>query len=364
MANKNKRSLEDVEPLDNIYNYMLGNPLNKNYKYILDDNGQWHRIGADNMTRTFEQLVVTPKGNKYNYVPKSIDNSEQGARYRDKMLSRQYTRGYIKGEPGLELTYPELDAILLSPLAKAGIKAGINTLKDRYGFVVRPNSFTRGIGSIQGLNDLVESGLVRGNPIGTEVGPKHFRKLYNSNRDYFRDIMNATNRKGIAQRYYSRTLTEEDFNAIKEAAKPYIEQFNSAPKPKGILARAQTYRGDIDPLSSYKDFIDYQSKLAKDRITLNHATSYDDSGQPLAYFYADGRNPITKGYDYATSEYGVRINNASDYNPRIFEGHKHYSMPEAVPLTDPNVEVFRRGPFGITIKMNKNKLIRKYGKQK
>ena len=111
---KNKRSLEDTEP------------LNKNYKYILDNDGQWHRIGADNMTRMFEQLVVTPKGNKYNYVPKSIDNSEQGAKYRDKMLSRQYTKGYIKGEPGLELTYPELDAILLSPLAKAGI----NTLKD------------------------------------------------------------------------------------------------------------------------------------------------------------------------------------------------------------------------------------------
>lgn len=347
MANKNKRSLEDVKPLD------------KDYKYILDDNGQWHRIGADNMTRMFEQLVVTPKGNKYNYVPKSIDNSEQGAKYRDKMLSRQYTRGLV-GEPGLELTHPELDAILFSPLAKAGI----NTLKDTYGFVVRPNSFTRGIGGIQGLNDLVESGLVRGNPIGTEVGPKAFRKLYNSNRDYFRDIMDATNRKGIAQRYYNRTLTEEDFNAIKEAAKPYIERFNSAPKPKGILARATTYRGDIDPLSSYKDFIDYQSKLAKDRITLNHATSYDDSGQPLAYFYDDGRDPIAKGYDYATSEYGVRINNASDYNPRIFEGHKHYSMPEAVPLTDPNVEVFRRGPLGITIKMNKNKLIRKYGKQK
>lgn len=344
MANKNKRSLEDA---------------GRSYKYILDDDEQWHRIGRDDMTRAFEELVVTPKGNKYNYVPKSIDNSEQGARYRDKMLSRQYTRGLV-GEPGLELTYPELDAILLSPLAKTGI----NMLKDTYGFVVRPNSFTRGIGSIQGLNDLVESGLVRGNPIGTEVGPKQFRKLYNSNRDHFRDIMNATNRKGIAQRYYSRTLTEEDFNAIKEAAKPYIEQFNSAPKPKGILARAQTYRGDIDPLSSYKDFIDYQSKLAKDRITLNHATSYDDSGQPLAYFYDDGRNPITKGYDYAASEYGVRINNASDYNPRIFEGHKHYSMPEAVPLTDPNVEVFRRGPFGITIKMNKNKLIRKYGKQK
>ena len=85
MATKNKRSLEDTEP------------LNKDYKYILDDNGQWHRIGADDMTRTFEQLVVTPKGNKYNYVPKSIDNSEQGTKYRDKMLSKQYTRGLVGG---------------------------------------------------------------------------------------------------------------------------------------------------------------------------------------------------------------------------------------------------------------------------
>ena len=44
------------------------------------------------------------------------------------VISRQYTRGYIKGEPGLELTHPELDAILLSPLAKAGIKAGVDEI--------------------------------------------------------------------------------------------------------------------------------------------------------------------------------------------------------------------------------------------
>ena len=117
MATKNKRSLEDIEPLD------------KNYKYILDDNGQWHRIGADDMTRTFEQLVVTPKGNKYNYVPKSIDNSEQGARYRDKMLSRQYTRGLV-GEPGLELADPEFELMNLGlgSLVKRGIKTGIKAL--------------------------------------------------------------------------------------------------------------------------------------------------------------------------------------------------------------------------------------------
>ena len=128
MATKNKRSLEDIEPLD------------KNYKYILDDNGQWHRIGADDMTRTFEQLVVTPKGNKYNYVPKSIDNSEQGARYRDKMLSRQYTRGLV-GEPGLELTYPELELLPLANIIGTPIKNLANN--------VLFNSF-------KGYNDIID----------------------------------------------------------------------------------------------------------------------------------------------------------------------------------------------------------------
>ena len=38
---------------------------------------------------------------------------------------------------------------------------------------------------------------------------------------------------------------------------------------------------------------------------------------------------------------------------RIFEGHLHYSMPNAVYLNDPNVELFRKGPLGITIRMRK-----------
>lgn len=105
---KNKRSLEDIEP------------LNKDYKYISDNDGQWHRIGADDMTRTFEQLVVTPKGNKYNFVPKYIDNSEQAAELRDKILSKQYTKGPFIGEPGLELIHPEFDILSLSSIIKKG----------------------------------------------------------------------------------------------------------------------------------------------------------------------------------------------------------------------------------------------------
>lgn len=107
MSTKNKRSLEDVKP------------LNKTYKYVLDENNKYHRIGADDMTRMFEQLVVTPKGNKYNFVPKYIDNSEKAAELRDKMLSRQYTKGFV-GEPGLELIHPEFDILSLSPIIKKG----------------------------------------------------------------------------------------------------------------------------------------------------------------------------------------------------------------------------------------------------
>lgn len=342
---KNKRSLEDIEP------------LNKDYKYILDNDGQWHRIGADDMTRMFEQLVITPKGNKYNFVPKYIDNSEKAAELRDKMLSRQYTKGFV-GEPGLELIHPEFDILSLSPVIKKGVNNGINKVIDNFTFVKKPNSFTRGIGGIEGLNDLIETGLIRGNPIGTEMSPKIFGKMYRYNRNHFRDIMKGTGRKDIAQRYYNRSLNEEDFNAIKTASKQYDY------KPTKNSRFNTLDDDDIDPLDYYVDFADYKNKINKDRITLSNARSLDDSGQPLAYFYDDGRNPIINGYDYAGSKYGVRINNASDYNPRIFPGHLHYSMPKAVPLTDPNVEVFKRGPFGITIKMNKNKLIRNYGRQK
>jgi hypothetical protein len=38
-------------------------------------------------------------------------------------------------------------------------------------------------------------------------------------------------------------------------------------------------------------------------------SDYIEDGTPLAYFYKDGRNPFSKGYDYAGSDWGVRVNN-------------------------------------------------------
>lgn len=225
---------------------------------------------------------------------------------------------------------------------------------DKYIFLRHANSFTRGIGGEQGLQDLIESELVRGNPIGTEVTANYFAKMYRKNRDHFRDIMDGTGREGISIRYYNRTLSKDDFEAIKEQAKLFENSY-----VKNNVGKIRLHPVDADPLSRYEDYEDYLQVLKQDRQTLRNATSLDDSGQPLAYFYDDGRNPLTEGHDYAKSKYGVRVNNASSYNPRIFEGHLHYSFPEAVSLNDPNVEVFKRGIFGITTKMNKNKLLKR-----
>lgn len=224
---------------------------------------------------------------------------------------------------------------------------------DKYIFLRHTNSFTRGIGGEQGLQDLIESELVRGNPIGTEITAHNFAKMYRKNRGHFRDIMDGTKREGIHNRYYNRTLSKDDFEAIKKQAKLFENSYI-----KNKVGKINLHPIDVDPLSRYEDYENYLQVLKQDRQTLQNATSLDDSGQPLAYFYDDGRNPLTEGHDYAKSIYGVRVNNASSYNPRIFEGHLHYSFPQAISLYDPNVEVFKRGFLGITTKINKNKLYR------
>ena len=340
-----RRSLEDSYDAFNPAPFIENNP---SFKYYTDN---INPIYVDNNTGEVWQNNK-PKGS---VILPDIEVKGRNLKFKERLEK-------LPHEKGLELVYPEFDLLSLSPIVKKGINYASNKILDNFIFVKKPNSFTRGIGDTQGLNDLVESGLVRGNPVGTEMLTPEFTKRYRHNRDHFRDIMEDTGINDIAQKFFNRSLTEKEFNAIKNAAKSYYKNDKSKPTKNTRFSLEEF--SDPDPLNSYVDFADYKATIDKDRITLKHATSFDDSGQPLAYFYDDGRNPITAGHDYAASKYGVRINNASDYNPRIFPSHLHYSMPKAVPLTDPNVEVFKSGPFGITIKMNKSKLIRKYGKQK
>lgn len=328
------------------------------YRYVQTEDGQWNRVTNDEAGRVFQGLTIRPKksgGTITKYVPEKYDNSIEEAQRRTKWLqTHDAGTGKVVYEPGLETVSPEFDVLSMSPLIKYAGKYALNKVADKAGFFVyHPNSFTRGIGGEEGLQDLIESQLVRGNPVGTEMSAKGFGKAYRFNRNHFREIMDDTGRDGIAQRYYNRSLNKEDFESIKNSAQSYMEEWKSSPKPKSERFQITLSRQNPDPLSEYPTWEAYQKALQEDRLSLRNATSVDDSGQPLAYFYDDGRNPIASGYDYASSKYGVRINNAGEYEPRIFPGHLHYSMPKAVSLSDPNVELFRRGPFGITIRMKK-----------
>ena len=232
-------------------------------------------------------------------------------------------------------------------------------VKDNVVFTQKPNSFTRGIGGIQGLNDLVESGLVRGNPVGTEVSANNFGKLYRRNRNHFRDIIDDTNIDGIANRYFNRSLTREDFNALKKSSKKYTDEAKANNANKQIsddpIARLIN-RTNYDPLIDYETYDDYIAELNALKKSGKGATSYNAEGHPAAYFYDDGRNPLTQGHDYANSRFGVRIENASEYNPSILSGHLHYSLNTTPRFNDPNVSVYMRGPLNTTIRVPKSLL--------
>ena len=164
----------------------------------------------------------------------------------------------------------------------------------------------------------------------------------------FNDIMNGTGREGISHRYYNRSLSKEDFDAIQESYNKINASFKARhPKASGKIRFAIGDDDVYDPLGNYKNYDDYLAQIASDRKTLRNATTINpDNGEPIAYFYNDGRNPLTQGHGYASSKWGVRISNPQDYNMKIFNGHLHYSNSKTIPFDSPNVEVFRSTPFG------------------
>lgn len=229
-------------------------------------------------------------------------------------------------------------------------------------------SFTRGLGMTEaGLQDMVESGVIRGNPKGTEVRAREFAKMYRRNRNHFRDIVDETGIPDIEKRFFARELTEEDFYTLKKAASKY----ESGAKP---INRADGKPMIVRPkqiLSDYKDYADYLAKVEKDKETnlsappgseIGENSNLNMDGHPIAFFYDDGRNPLTKGYDYVGDNYVVKIRNAADYDPFIHPSHLHYSLRKTPSLLDPNVQVYKRGRFGQPVRLNKRKLIQRYSK--
>ena len=250
---------------------------------------------------------------------------------------------YFPNEKPLRQVYPEFDIISMGrglPIKRS--------LKNTVGFVQKPNTFTRGIGNREGIKDLVESKVVRGNPVGTEMSAKAYTKATKFNRNSFNDIMNDTGREGIGHRYYNRSLSKEDFDAIRESYNKINASFKARNPKSSDKIRFAINNDDVyNPLGNYKNYDDYLAQIASDRKTLRNATTINpDNGEPIAYFYNDGRNPLTQGHGYASSKWGVRISNPQDYNMKIFDGHLHYSNSKTIPFDSPNVEVFRSTPFG------------------
>ena len=248
----------------------------------------------------------------------------------------------IPNEKPLRRVYPEFDVISMGrglPIKRS--------LKNIVGFVSKPNTFTRGIGNREGIKDLVESKVVRGNPVGTEMTAKAYTKATKSNRNNFNDIMNGTGIEGISHRYYNRSLSKEDFDAIQESYNKINASFKARHPKASSKIRFAIGDNVYDPLGNYKNYDDYLAQIASDRKTLRNATTINpDNGEPIAYFYNDGRNPLTQGHGYASSKWGVRISNPQDYNMKIFDGHLHYSNSKSIPFDSPNVEVFRSTPLG------------------
>lgn len=298
--------------------------------------------------------------NKRNYFDVQALNTAMGSPYVMNQNSFNYNPNIANQQLQYGANYPmsTIENAFEMGLGDAALDyalKGVPIALDKLGFFVRkPDSFTRGIGqTTAGLKDLQRSGVIRGNPYGTEVSANVFAKYYRGNREQFKDIIDLTGDQSIAQKWYSKSLSKDEFYKLRDAEIKIRSKQSTSTKTKSRfnLSLEQDFVKQFD---SYDDYLKYLEQSKR-------PTSVDDTGEALAYFYDDGRNPLTAGYDYSASNYGVRVNNASSYNPRIFNGHLHYSFPQAVKLSDPNVEVFRNvklGPFNITRRMNKNDILR------
>ena len=97
--------------------YPGGNTKASDYRYVLDDDGEWHRIANDEMGRVFQGLTITPRKIKQKFIPERIDNSLETAKAREKFFQYRDEEGHIKGEPGLEIVSPEFEVLMGARMA-------------------------------------------------------------------------------------------------------------------------------------------------------------------------------------------------------------------------------------------------------
>jgi hypothetical protein len=185
-------------------------------------------------------------------------------------------------------------------------------------FMKTNNSMTRGIGSGRaGLNDLLESGIVRANPKGRLTNPHQFTKdARRLKREGFKDVE--------IEEIASNNISEKTFNKLKNYETSGRDTRNSFGEDSHSLSGISLKRKGL--IENYPDYKAYKSS--------SHAGDFYED----AFWYDSGGLPDYFNYP---SDYFVRINNVSKYKPYVPDGHMHPTTKIPITLNNPDLDIFK-----------------------
>ena len=198
-------------------------------------------------------------------------------------------------------------------------------------FVQDTNTFTRGVGvGNAGLDDLVNSGIIRGNPRGGLASALDLAKIKKTST--FKNFEQLYPEE--AMRVLNNDLREKDYELVSTYFKKNPVYGNSLAEPtSGISLRRKTVLDNFK--ETYPTYNDYLNK----KTGYNKSYDFYETGDPRAFFFDDGANPGFTG-TYPT-KYFVKLNNPQAYDPFIPIGHQHYSTKNPISFYDPNVELYK-----------------------
>lgn len=276
-------------------------------------------------------------------IPKIIQDfnsyrqSPEGKEY-FKMMNDNARAKKISGKVDYSEIDPVTDILLGAGIGK-GLVKGIGNKLVKYAdnafipkaklFKQSANSLTRGIGTDdKGLQDLVNTGIVRGNPKGRIVSPHEYNKL--SKNPVFKEFI--TKYPDVAEEFASNNLSNKNFSLISKYFDAH-PMYTSTPKIPGKISLTKK---PTNPIAEFNDYDDYLTNPQKS--SGHYIDKYEDTGTPMAFWYESGEFP---NYGNYPSKNFLKLNNASEYNPNIPFNHLHPTTSEPIKLIDPNLEVYK-----------------------
>ena len=199
-------------------------------------------------------------------------------------------------------------------------------------FIQDTETFTRGVGvGDTGLNDLVNSEIIRGNPRGGLESALNLSKIKKTQS--FKNFESAY--PDEAMRILNNDLRKKDYDLVSDYFKnnPIYGGKKVTDPTAGISIRKRTVLDDMQ--GTYPTYDDYLNK----KTGYNHTSDFYETGDPRAFFFDDGANPGFTG-TYPT-KYFVKVKNPQKYEPFMPEGHAHYSTKDPISFYDPNVELYK-----------------------